>query len=93
LSRAGSVTGNPDGVGGNSTGQLHECGPPVGRFLQVIIRDPEPDVNVPGTTYTFTRLKHAQARGDLKTLRGHGLPAECVMLGVEPVAAFASSPT
>jgi hypothetical protein len=79
-------------LGGRSTGRLHERGPPVGRFLQ-LIHDAEPDVNVPGPTYTFTRLKHAQAMGDLETLRGHGLPAECVTLTGEPVVACASSPS
>jgi transaldolase / glucose-6-phosphate isomerase len=59
----------------HSTGQLHKGGPPHGRFLQ-LIHDSEPDVEVPGAGYGFTRLKHAQAIGDLETLRAHGRPAE-----------------
>ncbi|MEA2251484.1 MAG: transaldolase / glucose-6-phosphate isomerase [Solirubrobacteraceae bacterium] len=72
----------------HSTGQLHKGGPPTGRFLQ-LVHDSEPDVEVPGAPYTFTRLKHAQAIGDLETLRGHGLPAQRVTLrGDDPAAAL-----
>ena len=44
------------------------------------VTDTKPDVEIPGESYGFTRLKHAQAIGDLDTLRGHGLPAERVTL-------------
>jgi transaldolase/glucose-6-phosphate isomerase len=72
----------------HSTGQLHKGGPAVGRFLQ-LIHDSEPDVPVPGAEYGFTRLKHAQATGDLATLRGHDLPAHRVTLeGDDPAAAL-----
>jgi hypothetical protein len=72
----------------HSTGQLHKGGPPTGRFLQ-LIHDTEPDVEIPGESYSFTRLKHAQAIGDLNTLRGHGLPAQRVTLeGDDPAAAL-----
>jgi transaldolase / glucose-6-phosphate isomerase len=72
----------------HSTGQLHKGGPPTGRFLQVI-HDTEPDVEIPGESYGFTRLKHAQAIGDLDTLRGHDLPAHRVTLrGDDPAAAL-----
>jgi hypothetical protein len=63
----------------HSTGQLHKGGPPAGRFLQVL-HDSDPDVEIPGADYAFTRLKHAQATGDLATLRAHDLPAERVTL-------------
>jgi transaldolase / glucose-6-phosphate isomerase len=63
----------------HSTGQLHKGGPKTGRFLQ-LIHDSEPDVEVPEADYGFTRLKHAQAIGDLETLRAHDLPAERVTL-------------
>jgi len=59
----------------HSTGQLHKGGPAHGRFLQ-LVHDSEPDPEVPGAGYSFTRLKHAQAIGDLETLRAHGRPAE-----------------
>jgi glucose-6-phosphate isomerase len=72
----------------HSTGQLHKGGPPTGRFLQVI-HDSEPDVEIPGADYGFTRLKHAQAIGDLETLRSHSLPAQRVTLrGADPADAL-----
>ena len=72
----------------HSTGQLHKGGPAVGRFLQ-LIHDSQPDVPIPGADHGFTRLKHAQAIGDLATLRGHDLPAHRVTLeGHDPAAAL-----
>jgi len=72
----------------HSTGQLHKGGPPTGRFLQ-LLHDSGPDVEIPDAAYGFTRLKHAQAIGDLETLRGHGLPAERLTLtGDDPAAAL-----
>jgi transaldolase/glucose-6-phosphate isomerase len=72
----------------HSTGQLHKGGPAEGRFLQ-LIHDSEPDVDIPGEKVGFTRLKHAQAIGDLATLRGHDLPAHRVTLsGDDPAAAL-----
>ena len=72
----------------HSTGQFHKGGPKNGRFLE-LIHDSEPDVEIPGEDYTFTTLKHAQATGDLDTLRAHGLPAERVVLrGTDPAAAL-----
>jgi transaldolase / glucose-6-phosphate isomerase len=72
----------------HSTGQLHKGGAPNGRFLQ-LVHDSEPDVEIPGADHGFTRLKHAQAIGDLDTLRGHDLPAERVTLtGDDPAGAI-----
>jgi glucose-6-phosphate isomerase len=72
----------------HSTGQLHKGGPPTGRFLQ-LVHDSGPDVDIPDAEYGFTRLKHAQAIGDLETLRAHDLPAERVTLeGDDPAAAL-----
>jgi hypothetical protein len=72
----------------HSTGQLHKGGPPTGRFLQ-LVHDSGPDVEIPDAEYGFTRLKHAQAIGDLETLRAHDLPAERVTLeGDDPAAAL-----
>jgi transaldolase/glucose-6-phosphate isomerase len=70
----------------HSTGQLHKGGPPTGRFLQ-LVDEPHHDVEIPGSSYSFGTLIAAQAAGDLQTLRAHGLPAERVQLGREPVAA------
>jgi transaldolase / glucose-6-phosphate isomerase len=63
----------------HSTGQLHKGGPKNGRFLQ-LMHDGPGDVEIPGESYTFTTLKHAQADGDLATLKAHGLPAGRVTL-------------
>ena len=72
----------------HSTGQLHKGGPPTGRFLQVI-HDSADDLEIPDAPYTFNRLKHAQATGDLQTLRARGRSAERVTLtGNDPAAAL-----
>jgi transaldolase / glucose-6-phosphate isomerase len=70
----------------HSTGQLHKGGPKEGRFLQLIHDGPR-DVEIPGESYTFTTLKHAQADGDLATLRAHDLPAGRVTLQGSDAAA------
>ena len=57
-------------------------------FLQ-LLHDAEADVGIPDADFSFTRLKHAQAIGDLETLRSHDLPAERVTLtGDDPAAAL-----
>ena len=58
----------------HSTGQLHKGGPPTGVFLQVVGEDPS-DAAIPGQSFTFSELKHAQADGDLATFAKHGLRA------------------
>lgn len=63
----------------HSTGQLHKGGPPSGVFVQVVGDDPV-DVAIPGQPFGFSTLKHAQAEGDLLTLRAHGLRAARVTL-------------
>jgi transaldolase / glucose-6-phosphate isomerase len=70
----------------HSTGQLHKGGPKTGRFLQLIHDGPD-DVEIPGESYTFTKLKHAQADGDLATLHSHDLPAARVTLDGPDAAA------
>ena len=55
----------------HSTGQLHKGGPPTGVFIQIVGDDPE-DLAIPGQPYTFGQFKHAQALGDLASLRGQG---------------------
>ncbi|HEY2333345.1 MAG TPA: hypothetical protein VGH94_15615 [Acidimicrobiales bacterium] len=63
----------------HSTGQLHKGGPPSGVFLQLLGADPV-DLPIPGRPYGFSRLKQAQAAGDLYTLRQRGLRAARVTL-------------
>ncbi|MEE8362612.1 MAG: glucose-6-phosphate isomerase, partial [Dehalococcoidia bacterium] len=55
----------------HSTGQLHKGGPDTGVFIQIVGDDPH-DLEIPGAPYTFGQLKHAQALGDLESLRSHG---------------------
>jgi hypothetical protein len=71
----------------HSTGQLHKGGPPTGHFLQLVADAPR-DVPIPGRPYTFEKLKQAQALGDLRTLRAHGLPAHRVRLDGDPAEAI-----
>jgi transaldolase/glucose-6-phosphate isomerase len=63
----------------HSTGQLHKGGANNGVFVQVITRD-EVDVPIPGRSFTFGKLKAAQAIGDLQSLRTHGRRAGRVPL-------------
>lgn len=55
----------------HSTGQLHKGGPDSVVCVQVVGDDPD-DVPVPGAGYGFSRLKRAQADGDLVALRARG---------------------
>jgi len=72
----------------HSTGQFHKGGPKTGRFLQ-LMHDGSSDADIPGAPYTFTTLKHAQAIGDLNTLRELGRPAERLTLaGNNPAGAL-----
>lgn len=52
----------------HSTGQLHKGGPDKGLFLQ-LIDEPERDLSIPETKYSFGRLIQAQALGDYMALR------------------------
>jgi transaldolase / glucose-6-phosphate isomerase len=56
----------------HSTGQYHKGGPPNGLFIQLYQRAAE-DIEIPEAGYSFEHLKHAQALGDMQTLREHGL--------------------
>jgi transaldolase/glucose-6-phosphate isomerase len=51
----------------HSTGQLHKGGPNTGLFLVVTADDAE-DAEIPELGTSFARLKHAQARGDIRAL-------------------------
>jgi transaldolase/glucose-6-phosphate isomerase len=54
----------------HSTGQLHKGGPASGVFIQ-LIDEPQKDIPVPETNYTFGQLIQAQALGDYKALKQH----------------------
>jgi hypothetical protein len=53
-----------------------------------MIADSGPDVEIPGSSFSFRTLKTAQAIGDLETLRSHHLPAEIVVLSGDPAVAL-----
>ena len=63
----------------HSTGQLHKGGRADGMFLVVVGEDPL-DVDIPGRDHGFSRLKRAQAAGDLEALRAAGRSAHVVAL-------------
>ena len=52
----------------HSTGQLHKGGPAGGLFLQ-IVDEPDRDITVPETDYTFGQLIAAQSVGDYRAMR------------------------
>jgi transaldolase/glucose-6-phosphate isomerase len=52
----------------HSTGQLHKGGPASGLFLQ-IVDEPELDLDVPETDYSFGRLIAAQSIGDYQAMQ------------------------
>ncbi|MCJ7581089.1 MAG: hypothetical protein MUP98_11210 [Candidatus Aminicenantes bacterium] len=52
----------------HSTGQLHKGGPNSGLFLQ-LVDEPEFDLQVPETDYSFGSLIQAQALGDFQSLK------------------------
>jgi transaldolase/glucose-6-phosphate isomerase len=66
----------------HSTGQLHKGGPETGRFLQ-IVDEPESDLPVPETDYTFGELICAQADGDRKALEQRGRRVMRINLGTD----------
>ncbi|HEX2087225.1 MAG TPA: hypothetical protein VHF89_16200, partial [Solirubrobacteraceae bacterium] len=70
----------------HSTGQYHKGGTPTGRFLQ-LVHEAQDDAEVPEKAFSFEQLKRAQAVGDFRTLREHGLPAERVRLEGDPAEA------
>jgi transaldolase/glucose-6-phosphate isomerase len=55
----------------HSTGQAYKGGPNSGVFLQITCDDPH-DIAVPGSAYTFSVVKAAQAMGDLQVLEERG---------------------
>ena len=64
----------------HSTGQLFKGGPDKGVFIQLTADDLE-DVPIPGEAWGFSRLKGAQATGDLQALESRGRRVVRVHLG------------
>jgi transaldolase/glucose-6-phosphate isomerase len=61
----------------HSTGQLHKGGRPDGHFAVVVGDDPQ-DLEIPGRGFGFSRLKQAQAAGDVAALRAVGRRVDVV---------------
>ena len=55
----------------HSTGQLHKGGPGSGVYL-ILADDRGEELPIPGESFGFKTLIHAQSAGDLKSLRDHG---------------------
>jgi transaldolase/glucose-6-phosphate isomerase len=66
----------------HSTGQLHKGGPPGGLSLQ-LVDEPDTDLPVPETDYSFARLIGAQSLGDFHALRRQGRTVLRLSLGRE----------
>ena len=64
----------------HSTGQYHKGGPNTGRFIQ-IVDHPAPELPVPGTDLTFSRLVSGQADGDHQALTEVGRHVLRICLG------------
>jgi transaldolase/glucose-6-phosphate isomerase len=71
----------------HSTGQLHKGGPDTGLFLQ-LVDQPQADLPVPETTYTFGELIRAQAAGDAMALEQRGRRLLRINLGTDAKAAL-----
>jgi transaldolase/glucose-6-phosphate isomerase len=71
----------------HSTGQEHNGGAPIGRFLQ-LTDTPSATIEIPGKPFDFGTLIASAAAANLQTLRDHGLAAERVVLEGEPGAAI-----
>ncbi len=69
----------------HSTGQLHKGGPDTGLFLQ-LVDEPQADLPVPETTYTFGQLIRAQAAGDAMALEQRGRRVLRINLGADAKA-------
>ncbi|MFC2158483.1 hypothetical protein ACFLT9_11660 [Acidobacteriota bacterium] len=71
----------------HSTGQLHKGGPDEGVFIQ-IVDQPQRDIPVPGSDYTFTQMVAAQAYGDYSALKKSGRKVVRFDLGKDSQAAL-----
>lgn len=71
----------------HSIGQLYKGGPPSGVFLQ-LVGEPDSDLPIPGSTYTFRTLFLAQADGDFEALRARGRPILQITLRGDVVQAL-----
>jgi len=68
----------------HSTGQLHKGGPNNCVFIQ-IVDEPQHDIHVPDTNYSFGSLIQAQSLGDYRALRQRGRRVIRLNLGHDTV--------
>ena len=73
----------------HSTGQLHKGGPDTGLFLQ-IVDDPQVDLVVPETEFTFGQIIAAQAAGDYRALVERGRNILRIDVGADPEGGLAA---
>lgn len=73
----------------HSTGQLHKGGANNGLFLQ-IVDEPQAEVPVPETDYTFNQLIRAQADGDFQALVAEGRRVLRVNVGSQTTSGLAT---
>ncbi|MCJ7681361.1 MAG: hypothetical protein MUP70_11585 [Candidatus Aminicenantes bacterium] len=66
----------------HSTGQLHKGGPNTGLFIQ-LLDEPERDLPVPETDYTFRQIIASQAEGDFRALSQKGRRVIRLQLGMD----------
>ena len=69
----------------HSTGQMHKGGPDKGVFLQ-LLGDNSLDIDIPGQSYSFGQLAHAQAVGDFQTLITAGKKVFRINIQSDPVS-------
>ena len=69
----------------HSTGQMHKGGPDKGVFLQ-LLGDNSLDIDIPGQSYSFGQLSHAQAAGDFQTLITAGKKVFRINIQSDPVS-------
>jgi transaldolase/glucose-6-phosphate isomerase len=73
----------------HSTGQLHKGGDRNGAFL-IVLAGTRADIPVPGESFTFGELEHAQALGDFASLEAAGRRAIAVELASQSAADVAA---
>ena len=73
----------------HSTGQLHKGGPNTGLFLQ-LVDEPQNDLAVPESSYTFGAIIQAQALGDFQALTQRGRRVLRVNLGAHTRSGLAT---
>jgi transaldolase/glucose-6-phosphate isomerase len=75
----------------HSTGQLHKGGPRSGVFVQLVgLTDRASEPAIPGQSYGFPALFHAQAIGDVRALKERELPVLRIDVDPDPVEAIAA---